>query len=137
MTPVLAKLGYKDGMDAAIVARPDTLAELLPLPTIELSTRAHDWLLVFLYERADVSRALAAAMHYPAAGRLWCAYPKKSGALASDIDRDHGWEPLFEAGFLPVSQVAIDGNWSALRFRRREEIARLTRKTLPGGAGGG
>jgi hypothetical protein len=137
VTPVLAKLGYKDGIDAAVVARPAGLAELLPLPTIELSMRPHDWLLVFLYERADISRALAAAMHYPAGGRLWCAYPKKSGGLASDIDRDHGWEPLFDAGFLPVTQVAIDADWSALRFRRREEIARLTRKTLPGSAGEG
>lgn len=128
MTPVLAKLGYRQGMEAAVVARPNELAELLPLPTIELSTRPHEWLLVFVRERADVSRALAAALHYPAGGRLWCAYPKKSGALAADIDRDHGWEPLHEAGFLPVSQVAIDADWSALRFRRREEIARLTRK---------
>ncbi len=128
MTALLAKLGYKPGVDAAVVARPDELGELLPLPTIELSTRPHDWLLVFLRERADISRALAAALHYPAGGRLWCAYPKKSGALASDIDRDHGWEPLHEAGFLAVTQVAIDADWSALRFRRREEIAKLTRK---------
>ena len=128
MTVLLAKLGYKPGVDAAVVARPDELAELLPLPTIELSTRPHDWLLVFLRERADISRALAAALHYPAGGRLWCAYPKKSGTLASDIDRDHGWEPLHEIGFLAVTQVAIGADWSALRFRRRKEIPKLTRK---------
>jgi len=129
MTPVLAKLGYKDGMDAGVIARPVALAELLPVPTIELSTRPHEWLLIFLYERADVSRALAAALHYPTGGKLWFAYPKKSGALASDLDRDHGWEPLREAGFLAVTQVAIDADWSALRYRRREEISKLTRKS--------
>jgi len=132
MTPELAKMGYKDGMDAAVIGRPDDLAELLPLPTIELSIRQHEWLLVFVRERADVSRALAAAMHYPTGGKLWCAYPKKTGRLRSDIDRDHGWEPLYDSGFLAVMQVAIDDDWSALRFRRREEIAKLTRKSLPG-----
>ena len=131
MTPLLAKLGCKAGMDAVVVGRPDTLAELLPLPTIELTIRPHDWTLVFVRERADVSRALAAALHYPQGGALWCAYPTKAGRLAADIDRDHGWEPLHDAGFLPVTQAAIDADWSALRFRRREEIARSTRGTIP------
>jgi hypothetical protein len=31
------------------------------------------------------------------------------------------------AGFEPVRQVAIDGDWSAVRFRRVEFIERLTR----------
>jgi hypothetical protein len=33
-----------------------------------------------------------------------------------------------ERDLLPVTQVAIDETWSALRFRRRREIAKLTRK---------
>ena len=49
---------------------------------------------------------------------LWVAYPKKTSALASDLDRDHGWEPMTAAGFDPVSQVAIDDTWSALRWKR-------------------
>jgi hypothetical protein len=32
-----------------------------------------------------------------------------------------------------VTQVALDGTWSALRFRRREEIPTLTRKSPTGG----
>lgn len=51
-------------------------------------------------------------------GILWVAYPKKTSALASDLDRDHGWEPLTDVGFDPVSQVAVDETWSALRWKR-------------------
>ena len=122
------KLGLKPGMDALVIARPDDLAELLPLPTAELAQAAHAFVLVFVAIAADVSRALAAASHYRDGDRLWCAYPKLTGALASDISRDRGWEPLGAAGFIGVTQVAIDANWSALRFRRVHEVPKLTRR---------
>jgi hypothetical protein len=48
---------------------------------------------------------------------LWIAYPKKSGKIKSDITRDDSWEAVFGAGYEPVTQIAIDGDWSALRFR--------------------
>jgi hypothetical protein len=34
------------------------------------------------------------------------------------------WGALVTAGFRPVTQVAIDAHWSALRFRRHEEVGR-------------
>jgi hypothetical protein len=127
MNDLLTKLGYAPGSDAVVIGRPGGLDELLPLPTIELSTRGHDWVLLFVSLKADVSRALAAAAHYRPGEKLWFAYPKKSGRLASDISRDEGWEPLIEVGFLGVTQVSIDDDWSAIRFRRREEIKAITR----------
>jgi hypothetical protein len=45
---------------------------------------------------------------------LWVAYPK---AHRSDIDRDSLWPILAQYGMRPISQVAIDDVWSALRFR--------------------
>lgn len=53
---------------------------------------------------------------------LWIAYPKKSGAIKSDLTRDNGWEAVFGAGYEPVTQIAIDDDWSALRFRKSEAI---------------
>jgi hypothetical protein len=49
---------------------------------------------------------------------LWLAYPKRTSAIATDLSRDHGWEPIIDDGFDAVSQVSLDGAWSALRFRR-------------------
>ena len=45
---------------------------------------------------------------------FWVAYPK---ANRTDINRDSLWPILTEYGLRPVGQVAIDGVWSALRFR--------------------
>jgi hypothetical protein len=50
---------------------------------------------------------------------LWFAYPKgTSKRHVSEINRDTGWESLQSAGFETVRLVAIDEDWSALRFRR-------------------
>jgi len=39
-----------------------------------------------------------------------------------DISRDNGWQALGELGFEGVRMVAIDEDWSAVRFRRAEYI---------------
>ena len=59
---------------------------------------------------------------------VWIAYPKQSSKrYRCEFNRDTGWTVLGDAGFEPVRQVAIDEDWSALRFRRTEYIKRLTR----------
>ncbi|MCA9264392.1 MAG: hypothetical protein KDA60_11110 [Planctomycetales bacterium] len=63
-------------------------------------------------------------------GIVWIAYPKKtSKRFKCEFNRDSGdWSVLGNAGFEPVRQVAIDEDWSALRFRRTEYIQALTRQ---------
>ena len=59
---------------------------------------------------------------------VWLAYPKgTSKKYKSAINRDNRWRVLGEAGFEPVRMVAIDEDWSAVRFRRVEFIKTLTR----------
>lgn len=51
---------------------------------------------------------------------LWFAYPKKnSKRYDSDISRDKGWERLEKFHYKPLRQIALDEDWSALRFRRK------------------
>jgi hypothetical protein len=45
---------------------------------------------------------------------LWVAYPKGGRA---DVNRDSLWPVVAELGLRPISQVAVDEIWSALRFR--------------------
>lgn len=129
------RLGLKDPRDARVFGRPAGFRELDDAPDDDGSATPAGFMLAFVSEAkqiADLAPRLIAL--YRPGGYLWMAYPKRSGPIRTDISRDAGWEPLVDAGFLPVSQVAIDATWSALRFRRREEIRKLTRKRdVPGG----
>ena len=61
-------------------------------------------------------------------GLFWFAYPKgTSKNYTCDFHRDNGWAVLGKAGFEPVRMVAIDEDWSALRFRKPEHITKMTR----------
>ena len=61
-------------------------------------------------------------------GLFWFAYPKgTSKKYTCDFHRDNGWTVLGKAGFEPVRMVAIDEDWSALRFRKPEHITKMTR----------
>jgi hypothetical protein len=66
--------------------------------------------------RATLSAHADAAWHAP--GAFWVLYPKGG---RTDINRDSLWPILVEHGTRPVSQVAVDETWSALRFRALRE----------------
>ena len=48
----------------------------------------------------------------------------EGGQLGTDLHRDSLWEALKPTGWRPVTQVAIDDVWSALRFRPEAEVSR-------------
>jgi hypothetical protein len=80
--------------------------------------------LAFAITQAQLDRAskiLAAATEGDAV--IWFAYPKgTSKRYACEFNRDSGWSVIRDAGFESVRMVAIDEDWSALRFRRVEYV---------------
>jgi hypothetical protein len=87
------------------------------------------FLLAFVTARRRLEKlAKSAAKKAEGDAIVWIAYPKKSSKrYTCDFSRDSGWEPFGEAGFEAVRQVAIDEDWSALRFRRVEYIKTMKR----------
>jgi hypothetical protein len=85
--------------------------------------------LAFVTKQQEVDK-LAKAIAKRAKGDsvVWFAYPKGSSKkYKSEINRDTGWQVLGKQGFEPVRMVAIDEDWSAVRFRRAEFIKTMTR----------
>ena len=61
-------------------------------------------------------------------GLLWIAYPKgTSKKYTCEFNRDTGWATPGKLGFETVRLVAIDEDWSAMRFRRVEYIKKMGR----------
>ena len=135
MDPVWAKLNYKGYAPVLMLNAPDSFRpRLADLGSARVDRRpaggaAYPFALVFVTACAEVAALappVAAALEPDAV--LWFAYPKKtSRTYTSDISRDTGWQPLGDLGFEAVRQVAIDDDWSALRFRQAGAIRTLKR----------
>ena len=85
--------------------------------------------LVFVIKKAELD-TLSKAITKKAEGDaiIWFVYPKKSSKkYTCDFNRDSGWDVLGKAGFEGVRQVAIDEDWSAVRFRKVEFIQSMKR----------
>ncbi|HEY0443491.1 MAG TPA: hypothetical protein VGC90_04635 [Candidatus Limnocylindrales bacterium] len=115
---VAEKLGIKPGT-MLWTSDPSRIHLVDPLPD---GVRAVDDLtqastaIVFAPDERSIRGVLSS--HDAALGRvaaLWVLYPKASRA---DINRDSLWPILAEHGFRPITQIAVDEVWSALRFRK-------------------
>ena len=140
--PTFAKLNLKDQTEIVVLNAPASFEpELKTLKgiTVRRDTKgAIDFSLAFVMTQKEVD-TLGPQVAKKAKGDavVWFAYPKGSSKkYKSEIDRDSGWAVMGKAGFEPVRMVAIDEDWSAVRFRRvefiktmnRPEEVRLTRK---------
>ncbi|MCI4649095.1 hypothetical protein [Phaeodactylibacter sp.] len=138
MDPIFKKLNYKGQGRLMVINAPESFAPHLQAMEgtaqldNSLSTATEvNWLLAFVTQPDEIT-----AIAHQLSGRLegdptlWFAYPKKSSKkYDSEITRDHGWAPLGALNLEPVRQVAVDEDWSALRFRRVEHIKSMKRRS--------
>lgn len=133
MKKLVEKLGYRTGIGTQVWQCPDDIAPML-MPILEHQSETPSFRIGFAIDQADLSRlANEFASSYERGGHLWICYPKKSGGIVTDLTRDVGWEPVYALDLFGVAQVSVDATWSALRFRKRDEITSFTRKTRTGG----
>lgn len=138
MTPLFTKLNLGTLRRIHVLAAPPSFAaELKALQGVEvlptLSGKA-SFILVFATTQAELdTMSHQAAQAADGDALVWVAYPKQSSKnYRCEFNRDSGWQVLGAAGFEAVRQVAIDADWSALRFRRVAYIKTFQRH--PAGA---
>jgi len=133
MNPIFKKLNYKDQPEVYVLNAPpsfkpvmDDMAAVTHIKSDLTQAKAATFILAFATKQAEVDRfAKQAAKIASGDALVWVAYPKgTSKNYTCEFNRDTGWTMMHELGFDTVRQVAIDDDWSALRFRRVEFIAR-------------
>ncbi|MGO9096246.1 MAG: hypothetical protein ACLQGV_13605 [Bryobacteraceae bacterium] len=128
VNPVAGKLGIKPGMRALVVGAPPGYLKLLaPLPegvtVCSAAAGAHPLVLFFAKSLAEIGKSAPGVLKHAAEGALvWIAYPKKTSGMGSDLSRDPICEAMRGTGWRPVSIVAMDEVWAALRFRPAGEV---------------
>jgi hypothetical protein len=133
---VFGKLNLKDQREIVLINVPASFErEVAALAGVVVhrdskKLKVVDFSLAFVTTQSELDR-LSNLLAKKAAddALLWFAYPKgTSRRYECEINRDHGWQALYRAGFRKVRLVAIDEDWSALRFRR---VAHVRAKGVP------
>ena len=131
MKSLLQKLNYKGQKRIAVLR---TGKEVFPqiaddlenvIVDNEIDQRfPYDFMIIFVNKISEVEYYAPIAPHNLVAdGVLWFCFPKKSSKIHNPgIDRDHGWKALNDLDFFGIRLVALDDDWSAMRFRNRKYI---------------
>jgi hypothetical protein len=127
-TPLFKKLNLGTHQEIVVFNAPDSFeSELEQLEGVKITRdpakpKAVKFALAFAVTQAQLDKAskiLASASEGDAV--IWFAYPKgTSKRYVCEFNRDSGWSVIRQAGFDSVRMVAIDEDWSALRFRRKQ-----------------
>ncbi|WP_456277360.1 DUF3052 domain-containing protein [Bacillus sp. AK128] len=134
--PVLKKLQYKgQGNKVLVLHAPKEYDDILKAfpTTVHSNVEGEEYPFVQVFGTSNEQIRDLATKGLPVLaedGLLWLCYPKKSSKVykGSDCSRETVAGLLADQGFEPVRQIAIDEDWSALRFRPVEKIKSMTRK---------
>ena len=126
-TPLIKKLGIKDGFRVAFVHAPDDYdATLGTLPDsverLSLSDGELDFVQAFYIERDKLEEdfaVLKAAIVKN--GMVWISWPKKVSKIATDLDENIIREIGLAQGLVDVKVAAVDNIWSGLKFVYRTQ----------------
>jgi hypothetical protein len=133
--PLLKKLNVKDlSLPLLILNEPKEYQEIMstfeaPVHT-EIQKDSYSFVQVFGTSNEKIQEfGRKGAEVLVEDGLLWLCYPKKSSKVYKGLDcsRETVATLLANEGFEPVRQVAINEDWSALRFRKPEKIKNMVR----------
>lgn len=130
MTPLFKKLNLKSETFILVLDAPESfepeLALLDGVKVVRSAAKAKEvsFAMAFVTTLADVEKATA-QIDAKAVGDVivWMVYPKQtSKKYKCEFHRDTGWQSLTDMGYESVRMVAVDEDWSALRFRKTEFV---------------
>ena len=137
MTATFKKLNYKDHKQILALNPPQSfdselsiMSDVATVIKSEAEISEIEFAIIFVTKQQEIGEIISRI--YPKLrgdAVLWFCYPKgTSKKYKCDFNRDTGWSGLKKYTLEPVRQVAIDEDWSALRFRKLEYIKTMTRK---------
>jgi hypothetical protein len=126
-TPLVTKLGIKEGSRVALLGAPEGFdEELAPLPDgVRVLRRLGpdlDVAVLFVTERRQLERRFpAVAASITPAGGFWIAWPKRASKVPTDLTEDVLREVCLPLGWVDVKVCAVTDVWSGLKFVLRKE----------------
>ena len=127
-TPLLKKLGIKDGDRVLVKNAPAALPEELTAVPQVRAARDLDVALLFATSMKQFNAGFAAlSTAVKPDGMIWAAWPKKASGIETDLTEDFIRGTALKTPFVDVKVCAIDETWSGLKLVVRKEL----RATFP------
>lgn len=127
-TPLIKKLGYKDGMRVWFDSMPDNVraeiyAQELTLSEEEVPTSGINAAHIFVTSKTALAEKLEALRKLiDPAGFIWVSWPKKASKMETDISEDTIREIILpDSDLVDVKVCAVDAVWSGLKLMIRKE----------------
>ena len=121
-TPLIKKLGIKEGFRVALVNPPKGFkSELGSLPDkakfAPFVANTLDVILLFVNSETELLKKFEVlAANLVANGMLWVAWPKKSSGVVTDLSFTNVQRIGLDAGLVDVKICAVNDVWSGLKF---------------------
>ena len=120
-TPLVKKLGIKEGHSILIVKAPNDFEQQLELPervTVNgKSKKPVDFVLLFVQSQRALEKDFSRyALRLTPAGMLWVSWPKKTSGVQSDLNENIVRDIGLSKGMVDVKVCAVDEVWSGLKF---------------------
>jgi len=121
-TPLLKKLGIKDGHRVLLCKAPADLPEELSGYRGSKLSKDLDVTVLFATSLAGFQSDFArAAKSIKPDGMIWAAWPKKSSGVRTDLTENVVREHILKTAFVDVKVCAITETWSGLKLVVRKE----------------
>jgi hypothetical protein len=122
-TPLLKKLGIKEGMSVVVLNAPTGYFEsvLGPLPEavvlVDQLVSELDFIHYFCLRADDLERDFPKLMAaIKKTGMVWISWPKKASKMVTDVSENLIRDMGLAIGLVDVKVCAVDENWSGLKF---------------------
>jgi hypothetical protein len=117
--PLAERLQVKGERRLAVLHAPQGLHPLLGADDRLAPVKEADVVIAFVATRSELERRLVELKNATKPEAiLWLAYPKTTSPRATDLSRDFIHDYALTVALDAVAQIAIDTDYSALRFKR-------------------
>lgn len=127
-TPLVKKLGIKEGFKVRFINKPKNYMDLLeeiPPAVKQIKTGKADFVHIFTKSRKDLASELKKNMRsIEQDGMIWVSWPKKASKIQTDITEDVIREVALPMGLVDIKVCAVDDIWSGLKLVIRKENRR-------------
>lgn len=119
-TPLVKKLGIKEGFKILVVNRPDHYFDLFDnLPEVKDGSEDEtvDFIHFFTKEREELEEQLSVLKErVKRDGMIWVSWPKRASKIPTTVDENLVRSAALQIGLVDVKVCAVDEIWSGLKL---------------------